>query len=71
MPFVGLLLSNVFLDILVLISDIDYQVQIIYLRLSINCGYIFLKPFLKIYKVLIIFGTKEKWAILLIKVYIP
>lgn len=47
-PFVSLLLSNVFPGTLALMSDIYSRVQIAYPRLSIDWGYAFLKPLLKI-----------------------
>ena len=60
-PFVNLLLSEIFPGKLALFEDVDCWVQIACPRLSIDWGYAFPKPLLTPYEALVVLGGKESW----------
>ena len=60
-PFINLLLSEIFPGKLAIMSDVDCWVQIACPRLSIDWGYAFPKPLLTPYEALIALGTREEW----------
>ena len=60
-PFINILLSEIFPGKLALMDDIDCWVQIACPRLSIDWGYAFPKPLLTPYEALIALGTREEW----------
>ncbi|KAL8938244.1 MAG: hypothetical protein Q9216_004004 [Gyalolechia sp. 2 TL-2023] len=60
-PFINLLLSEIFPGKLAMMSDIDCWVQIACPRLSIDWGYAFPKPLLTPYEALIALGVQEDW----------
>ncbi len=61
LPFINLLLSEIFPGKLALMDGIDCWVQIACPRLSIDWGYAFPKPLLTPYEALVALGTKEEW----------
>ncbi|KAI4171935.1 MAG: hypothetical protein LQ346_008676 [Caloplaca aetnensis] len=61
LPFVNLLLSEIFPGKLAMMSDVDCWVQIACPRLSIDWGYAFPKPLLTPYEALIALGVQEDW----------
>ncbi|KAL8753425.1 MAG: hypothetical protein Q9184_005425 [Pyrenodesmia sp. 2 TL-2023] len=62
-PFINLLLSEIFPGKLALMHDIDCWVQIACPRLSIDWGYAFPKPLLTPYEALVALGVQEDWRI--------
>ena len=60
-PFVNLLLSEIFPGKLAMMNDVDCWVQIACPRLSIDWGYAFAKPLLTPYEALIALGVQEDW----------
>ena len=60
-PFINILLSEIFPGKLALMDDIDCWVQIACPRLSIDWGYAFPKPLLTPYEALIALGVREEW----------
>lgn len=60
-PFINLLLSEIFPGKLALMADVDCWVQIACPRLSIDWGYAFPKPLLTPYEALVALGTREEW----------
>ena len=60
-PFINLLLSEIFPGNLAMMSDIDCWVQIACPRLSIDWGYAFPRPLLTPYEALVALGVKEDW----------
>ncbi|KAL8932297.1 MAG: hypothetical protein Q9211_006397 [Gyalolechia sp. 1 TL-2023] len=60
-PFINLLLSEIFPGKLAMMSDIDCWVQIACPRLSIDWGYAFPQPLLTPYEALIALGVQEDW----------
>ncbi|OAL72358.1 diphthamide biosynthesis protein 1 [Trichophyton violaceum] len=60
-PYVNLLLSEIFPGKLASMPDVDCWVQIACPRLSIDWGYAFPKPLLTPYEALIALGIKEDW----------
>ena len=60
-PFINILLSEIFPGKLALMSDIDCWVQIACPRLSIDWGYAFPKPLLTPYEALVALGAREGW----------
>lgn len=60
-PYVNLLLSEIFPDKLALMSDIECWVQVACPRLSIDWGYAFPRPLLTPYEALVALGSKEGW----------
>ncbi|KAF7594057.1 Diphthamide biosynthesis protein 1 [Aspergillus hancockii] len=60
-PFVNLLLSEIFPGKLASMSDVECWVQIACPRLSIDWGYAFPRPLLTPYEALIALGVKEDW----------
>ncbi|KIV97991.1 diphthamide biosynthesis protein 1 [Exophiala mesophila] len=60
-PFVNLLLSEIFPGKLALFEDVDCWVQIACPRLSIDWGYAFPRPLLTPYEALIALGAQEGW----------
>ena len=60
-PFINILLSEIFPGKLALMSDIDCWVQIACPRLSIDWGYAFPKPLLTPYEALVALETREEW----------
>ncbi|KAI4139777.1 MAG: hypothetical protein L6R39_006120 [Caloplaca ligustica] len=61
-PFVNLLLSEIFPGKLAMMSDVDCWVQIACPRLSIDWGYAFPKPLLTPYEALVALGVQEDWT---------
>jgi 2-(3-amino-3-carboxypropyl)histidine synthase len=61
-PFVNLLLSEIFPGKLAMFEDVDCWVQIACPRLSIDWGYAFPKPLLTPYEALVVLGTQKGWA---------
>ncbi|PYH44212.1 2-(3-amino-3-carboxypropyl)histidine synthase [Aspergillus saccharolyticus JOP 1030-1] len=60
-PFVNLLLSEIFPGKLGAMADVECWVQIACPRLSIDWGYAFPRPLLTPYEALIALGIKESW----------
>ncbi|KAL4910094.1 Diphthamide biosynthesis protein 1 [Aspergillus multicolor] len=60
-PFVNLLLSEIFPGKLAAMSDVECWVQIACPRLSIDWGYAFSRPLLTPYEALIALGVREGW----------
>lgn len=60
-PFINILLSEIFPGKLAMMGDIDCWVQIACPRLSIDWGYAFPKPLLTPYEALIALGVQEDW----------
>ncbi|KAL9004496.1 MAG: hypothetical protein Q9188_002698 [Gyalolechia gomerana] len=61
-PFINLLLSEIFPGKLAMMSDVDCWVQIACPRLSIDWGYAFPKPLLTPYEALVALGVQEDWS---------
>ena len=61
-PFINLLLSEIFPGKLAMMPDIDCWVQIACPRLSIDWGYAFPKPLLTPYEALVALGSREEWG---------
>lgn len=60
-PFVNLLLSEIFPGKLALFEDVDCWVQIACPRLSIDWGYAFPRPLLTPYEALVVLGGRSGW----------
>jgi 2-(3-amino-3-carboxypropyl)histidine synthase len=60
-PFINLLLSEIFPGKLALFHDVDCWVQIACPRLSIDWGYAFPKPLLTPYEALVVLGGRSGW----------
>lgn len=60
-PFINLLLSEIFPAKLALMTDIECWVQIACPRLSIDWGYAFPRPLLTPYEALVALGAREGW----------
>ncbi|KAL8974133.1 MAG: hypothetical protein Q9197_001617 [Variospora fuerteventurae] len=60
-PFINLLLSEIFPGKLAMMNDVDCWVQIACPRLSIDWGYAFPKPLLTPYEALIALEVQEDW----------
>lgn len=60
-PFVNLLLSEIFPGKLAAMADVECWVQIACPRLSIDWGYAFPRPLLTPYEALVALGAKEDW----------
>ncbi|KAL5362583.1 putative diphthamide synthesis protein-domain-containing protein [Aspergillus floccosus] len=60
-PFVNLLLSEIFPGKLAAMADVECWVQIACPRLSIDWGYAFPRPLLTPYEALIALGVREDW----------
>lgn len=61
-PFINLLLSEIFPGKLAMMHDVDCWVQIACPRLSIDWGYAFPKPLLTPYEALVALGVREEWG---------
>ncbi|KAL8690376.1 MAG: hypothetical protein Q9218_004171 [Villophora microphyllina] len=61
-PFINLLLSEIFPGKLAMMSDVDCWVQIACPRLSIDWGYAFPKPLLTPYEALVALNIREDWG---------
>ncbi|KAI9888532.1 MAG: Diphthamide biosynthesis protein 1 [Vezdaea aestivalis] len=62
-PFLSLLLSEIFPGKLAMMDDVECWVQIACPRLSIDWGYAFPRPLLTPYEALIALGVKEEWGV--------
>ncbi|KAL8829572.1 MAG: hypothetical protein Q9191_001949 [Dirinaria sp. TL-2023a] len=60
-PYINILLSEIFPGKLALMNDVDCWVQIACPRLSIDWGYAFPKPLLTPYEALVALGSREAW----------
>ena len=60
-PYINILLSEIFPGKLALMSDIECWVQIACPRLSIDWGYAFPRPLLTPYEALVALGIRESW----------
>ncbi|KJZ80441.1 Diphthamide biosynthesis protein 1 [Hirsutella minnesotensis 3608] len=60
-PYVNLLLSEIFPGKLALMADVECWVQVACPRLSIDWGYAFPRPLLTPYEALIALGVKDDW----------
>lgn len=60
-PFVNMLLSEIFPGKLAMFEDVECWVQIACPRLSIDWGHAFARPLLTPYEALIVLGEMEKW----------
>lgn len=60
-PFVNLLLSEIFPGKLAMFEDVECWVQIACPRLSIDWGHAFARPLLTPYEALVVLGEMEKW----------
>ena len=60
-PFINILLSEIFPGKLALMEEIDCWVQVACPRLSIDWGYAFPKPLLTPYEALVALGVREEW----------
>ncbi|KAI9733599.1 MAG: Diphthamide biosynthesis protein 1 [Cirrosporium novae-zelandiae] len=61
-PFVNLMLSEIFPGKLAMMSDVECWVQVACPRLSIDWGYAFPRPLLTPYEALIVLGERKGWA---------
>lgn len=61
-PFINILLSEIFPGKLALMGDVDCWVQIACPRLSIDWGYAFPRPLLTPYEALIALGQRQEWG---------
>ena len=61
-PFINLLLSEIFPGKLALMEDVECWVQIACPRLSIDWGYAFPRPLLTPYEALVVLGKREEWS---------
>jgi len=61
-PYINLLLSEIFPGKLALMNDVECWVQVACPRLSIDWGYAFPRPLLTPYEALIALGQNEDWA---------
>ncbi|KAL1883022.1 hypothetical protein VTK73DRAFT_97 [Phialemonium thermophilum] len=61
-PFVNLLLSEIFPGKLAMMNDVECWVQVACPRLSIDWGYAFPRPLLTPYEALIALGEREGWG---------
>lgn len=61
-PFINLLLSEIFPGKLAMMNDVDCWVQIACPRLSIDWGYAFPKPLLTPYEALVALERREEWG---------
>lgn len=62
-PWVNLLLSEIFPGKLAMMSDVETWVQVACPRLSIDWGYAFERPLLTPYEALVVLGEKEDWGV--------
>ncbi len=60
-PFINLLLSEIFPSKLALFDDVDCWVQVACPRLSIDWGYAFPRPLLTPYEALVVLGGRQGW----------
>ena len=60
-PFINLLLSEIFPGKLAMMDDIECWVQIACPRLSIDWGYAFARPLLTPYEALVALGARQNW----------
>ncbi|KAH8599342.1 diphthamide biosynthesis protein-like protein 1 [Bisporella sp. PMI_857] len=60
-PFINLLLSEIFPGKLAMMDDVECWVQVACPRLSIDWGYAFPRPLLTPYEALIVLGQKQDW----------
>ncbi|KAH8687189.1 putative diphthamide synthesis protein-domain-containing protein [Tricladium varicosporioides] len=61
-PYINLLLSEIFPGKLAMMDDVECWVQVACPRLSIDWGYAFPQPLLTPYEALIVLGAKEDWG---------
>ncbi|PKS06775.1 hypothetical protein jhhlp_006849 [Lomentospora prolificans] len=61
-PWVNLLMSEIFPGRLAMMSDVECWVQVACPRLSIDWGYAFPRPLLTPYEALVALGEKEDWG---------
>ena len=61
-PFVNLLLSEIFPGKLALLADVECWVQVACPRLSIDWGYAFPRPLLTPYEALVALGVRDDWT---------
>lgn len=61
-PFINLLLSEIFPGKLAMMDEVECWVQVACPRLSIDWGYAFPRPLLTPYEALIVLGQKEDWG---------
>jgi 2-(3-amino-3-carboxypropyl)histidine synthase len=61
-PFINLLLSEIFPGKLAMFEDVDCWVQIACPRLSIDWGYAFPRPLLTPYEALVVLGGRQGWV---------
>lgn len=61
-PYINILLSEIFPGKLALMDDVECWVQIACPRLSIDWGYAFPKPLLTPYEALVALGIREEWG---------
>lgn len=62
-PYINLLLSEIFPGKLAMMDDIECWVQVACPRLSIDWGYAFPRPLLTPYEALIVLGQKKDWEL--------
>lgn len=60
-PYIYLLLSEIFPGKLAMMEEVECWVQVACPRLSIDWGYAFPRPLLTPYEALIVLGEKEDW----------
>ncbi|POR32338.1 Diphthamide biosynthesis protein 1 [Tolypocladium paradoxum] len=60
-PFINLLLSEIFPGKLAMMSDVECWVQVACPRLSIDWGYAFPRPLLTPYEALVALGERQEW----------
>jgi 2-(3-amino-3-carboxypropyl)histidine synthase len=61
-PFINLLLSEIFPGKLAMMNDVECWVQIACPRLSIDWGYAFPRPLLTPYEALVTLGIRKDWS---------
>ena len=60
-PFINLLLSEIFPGKLAMMDDVECWVQVACPRLSIDWGFAFPRPLLTPYEALVALGAREAW----------
>lgn len=60
-PFINLLLSEIFPGKLAMMDEVECWVQVACPRLSIDWGYAFARPLLTPYEALVVLGGRESW----------
>lgn len=62
-PFINLLLSEIFPGKLAMMQEVEVWVQVACPRLSIDWGYAFPRPLLTPYEALVVLGVRREWSL--------